>query len=193
MAVSAKEVLLLVALVSLTCAQNITSCLSDEDCSPSIHNVESAGICNVTSGLCSCNTTLPSDCFHIYNNTCAPTRCGVFDNTTSSCRAGPKSRTTALLLSIFLINFGAANFYIEQYGLAIPQIIIGLLLCVFQFGSCAAACARSEKDKTSIPCVICCSINTFLSLLIFVWWLADLIIFALNTRTDREDCPLFIS
>ena len=105
------------------------------------------------------------------------------------CRKGTKSRTVAILLSVFLINFGAANFYIERYELAIPQIILGLFLCFFQFGSCAIAASRD--DDTSKPCIICCSINSLISLLFLAWWIADLVIFVTNDRTSRDGCPLF--
>lgn len=181
----------LLTLVAYCSAQN-TTCSTDEDCSNlNLATVMYAGVCDTSSGICSCNSTLSTDCFHISGNMCAFTLCGDYTNTTNECRLGKKSRTTALLLSIFLINFGAANFYIEQYALAIPQIVLGLLVCVFQIGSCAAACVRDDKEKTTISCILCCSINTVVSLAIFSWWIADLVIFALNDRMDGDGCPLY--
>ena len=201
-----KQLLYLLSLLLLLSLYLVSSCSTDEECAT--RNVldmtnNTGGVCNFdnstsnntntsnSTGVCSCNPDLPTDCFTVSNGLCSLTQCGVYTNTTSECRQGTKSKTTALLLSIFLINFGAANFYIEQYAYAIPQIIIGLLLCVFQFGSCAATCARSDKEKTSIPCVVCCSINSVLSLTIFAWWIADIVIFATDSRDDGDGCPLY--
>lgn len=168
-------------------AQN---CSRDDECSDP-HDVVYGGVCDQLTGECTCNDTLPTLCFEISNNTCMSTVCSMYYNVTNDCRVGTKSKTTTILLSIFLINFGAANFYIERYALAVPQIILGLLLCVFQFGSCAAACTRGDKDKTSIPCILCCSINSVLSLSLFSWWIADLIIFATGSQTSGDGCPLY--
>ena len=181
---------------------NRTACVRDENCSE-YNNVgvcdnngtceyNNVGVC-VNNGTCECNSTIPEGCFEVDNssNLCVLTRCAVFRNDSKYCQIGTKSRTTALLLSIFLINFGAANFYIERYAFAVPQILLGLLVCVFQFGACGAACSRSDHDETSIPCIVCCSCNAFLSFTIFAWWLADLVIFALNDRSDGNGCPLY--
>lgn len=146
------------------------------------------GECDVVSGMCFCNQ---DNCFVLNSssNYCVdnPSPCYSYDNGT--CRVGRRSKTVAILLSVFLLNFGAANFYIEQYALAIPQIILGLALCLFQFGSCAVAGTRDED--TSVPCIVCCSINSVISLTFLAWWIADLVIFATNQRLDGSDCPLY--
>ena len=170
---------------------NVTDCRErlGEACS----DYALVGECNQTNGDCICdvyNTTQNIDCFFhdTSTNFCLVRDCWRFSNTSGECRDEARRRTVALLLSIFLINFGAANFYIERFDLAVPQIIIGLLLCFFQIGSCAMA-AKRDDDKTLL-CVSCCSINSFLSLLIFSWWIADLVIFATNSRDDGDGCPL---
>ena len=152
------------------------------------------GECNDTTGACDCslynNTGSLTDCFYLdsTDNLCRVRKCWRFSNSSGECREDGKRRTVALVLSIFLINFGAANFYVERYELAVPQIILGLLLCFFQCGSCAVA--RKRDDDTSKLCIFCCSVNSFLSLLFFAWWLADLIQFATNSREDGDGCPL---
>ena len=171
---------------------NETDCREREDelCS----SYALAGECNETTGFCDCgfynSTGSLTDCFYRDNSTnfCRVRKCWRFSNSSGECRRDGKRRTVALLLSIFLINFGAANFYIERYELAVPQIILGLLLCFFQFGSCAVA--RKRDDDTSKLCIFCCSVNSFLSLLFFAWWLADLIVFSINSRDDGDGCPL---
>ena len=147
------------------------------------------GVCG-EDGLCYCNQTTLGDCFVLRNNSCQLNECYEYMSERGTCRRGTKSRTVAILLSFFLINFGAANFYIERFELAIPQIVLGLLLCFFQVGSCAVAATRD--DSTSVPCIVCCSINSLLSLLFVSWWIADLVIFITNSRRSGDsDCPLF--
>ena len=165
-------------------------CTANSNCS-SYNNL---GICNNITGECSCENVFLNrtvECFRYNNETnfCDKLSCYKYFSSDGECREGLKSRTTALLLSIFLINFGAANFYIERYELAVPQIILGLVLCFFQFGSCAVACTK--EDETSTPCIVCCSFNSLFSLLFLAWWLADLIIFAMNNRDDGDGCPLY--
>jgi len=152
-------------------------------------NFTNVGECNATSGMCDCNQTLTCFVYDNVSNFCQlGSRCYSYNEEMEECRLGRKSRTTALLLSIFLINFGAANFYIEQYQYAVPQIVLGLLLCFFQVASCGVAKTRDEE--TSYACIICCSINSVFSLLFLAWWIADLVIFATNTRPDGEGCAL---
>ena len=148
------------------------------------------GVGECVNGTCYCNQTTLGDCFFLTaNNTCEESMCYSYRADDGMCVKGTRSRTVAILLSAFLINFGAANFYIERYELAIPQIILGIVLCFFQFGSCAVAAARD--DDTSVPCIICCSFNSLISLLFLAWWIADLVIFVTNTRLSRDGCPLY--
>ncbi len=173
--------------VGVGVAQN---CTVNSDCS----SFENLGICNNMTGNCSCesiprNRTVECFRYNPENNFCDRLECYKYYTSDGECREGFKSRLTALLLSIFLINFGAANFYIERYELAVPQIFLGLVLCFFQFGSCAVAAKRD--DDTNKICIACCSINSFISLLFLAWWLADLIIFAMNARDDGDGCKLY--
>lgn len=173
-------------------AQEVTDCSMRQDFLCNTMNWTDIGECNFTTGNCSCNQSTLGDCFTLNtNNYCVESRCYSYQELQGTCRKGRLQRTIALLLSIFLINFGAANFYIERYELAVPQIVLGLMMCLFQFGSCAVAGARESDGDTTIPCIVCCSINSVLSLLFFSWWIADLIIFATNTRLDGMGCPLY--
>lgn len=167
----------------------ITNCTTRPDLSCSNFNL-TVGDCNLTTGICYCNQSTLGDCFTLNDdNYCVEAECYTYQEEKGTCRFGRRRKLVALLLSIFLINFGAANFYVERYEFAIPQIILGLALCLFQFGSCAVAGTRD--GETSPPCIICCSINTVLSLLFLAWWVADLVIFATNQRVDGTSCPLY--
>lgn len=181
-------------LVSVIC--QMAEATSTSDCSTrpgftcNLMNVTSGGECDLITGMCICNQSELGDCFTLNSssNYCIENQpCYSYENGT--CRVGRRSRTVTILLSVFLLNFGAANFYIERYALAIPQIILGLALCLFQFGSCAVAGTRDED--TSVPCIVCCSINSVISLTFLAWWIADLIIFATGKRLDGSDCPLY--
>lgn len=175
-------------LVAVSHIHALSNCTDDQyeyvDCS--CQNITGIGLCNSTTDVCNCNST----CFTLDTslNCCQLDSCYRYLLDTGECEPLSKNRITAILLSVFLINFGAANFYIERYELAIPQIILGLFFCFFQVGSCAVA--KTRDDDTSIPCIICCSINSLLSLLFFAWWIADLVIFISNTRLDGRMCPL---
>lgn len=155
------------------------------------------GQCITSTGLCSCtlaqpNATSPLECF-VYNETtnfCQLLKCTSFDSESLQCRNGTKSRLTALLLGIFLVNIGAANFYISRYEFAIPQLILGLALCILQIGTCVAECRR-DSDPT-VSCVCCCFFNSIISLLFLAWWIADIVQFATNARLDGSGCRLYV-
>ena len=103
-------------------------CMNDTDC----NDREGVARCNQSTKMCECLLT----CFTLtqrVNGTCMMNDCTSLDDD-GNCRNGRNSRTTALLLSIFLINFGAANFYIERYELAAIQLFLGLFLCCIQVG-----------------------------------------------------------
>ena len=120
---SIKVIVLAALLVNSASAR----CMNDTNCG----TPEGVAICNDTTGTCQCLST----CYNLTetNGTCILNECSSL-NDDNECRDGRKSRTTALLLSIFLINFGAANFYIERYELAAIQLFLGLLLCCIQVG-----------------------------------------------------------
>ena len=185
-------VVLFSVLFSYCNGQEFSNCTSS-GCS----NYQEVGRCNTSTALCSCtltqpNATAPLRCF-AYNETtnfCQLLKCTSFDSESLECRNGTKSRLTALLLGIFLVNIGAANFYISRFEFAIPQLILGLLLCILQIGSCVAECRRDSDP--SVCCVGCCFCNSLVSLLFLAWWIADIVQFATNTRLDGSGCPLYI-
>lgn len=185
-----KTCLLAAALLGTLC---VYGAWGQEDCTTRFNetcsNFTNVGVCDNSTGMCYCNETSLDGCFELRDNFCEEARCYSYQEERGECRLGRRSRTATICLSVFLINFGAANFYIARYEYAIPQIILGLLLCFFQFGSCAVAGRRDED--TSVPCIICCSINSVLSLLFLFWWIADIIIFATDQRLDGEGCPLY--
>ena len=166
-------------------------CNSNTDCYP----LDAGGSIPTTfvscfEGACQC-----SSCF-MQNTTSGRCEtmpnCTVFDYGTISCIDNRQNQLTAFLLAFFLTWVGAANFYIGQLGLAIPQLIIGVFLF---FMSCASRIHRSvTKDSEEKSCLLiscCCALFLLvLSLIEFAWWLADVIIFGINDRLDGNGCPL---
>ena len=206
-------VCVLVSAAAALGSAQLQGCTNETACS----TVTGVGVCE--EGMCACVLTSdPSNnvsrCFELANSTSEGFEICINRQSTSLCQRGawmgpdhdccftynpPNcvqgrfSRLTAILLSVFLINFGAGNFYIERFDLAIPQLLIGLIACVFQIGSCSERCInRDEDNKATKACVFCCGFNAFFSCLLFAWWLADLIIFALNVRVDGRGCNLYL-
>ena len=186
------EVALLLTLIQFASTSSELSVDNDTDCAERYYDEECSGYplvgeCNVTTGVCSCETyngTGNLDCFYYDSatNFCKLKKCWRFSNGSGECSQNLRSNGIAILLTILFINFGAANFYIECYELVV--LFLGLLQCGFQFGSCALA--RKKDDGVSTLCLFCCSANTFLSLLFFAWWLADFVIFVQGTRNDGD-------
>ena len=173
--------------------QSESSCSSDTDCYPLVEGNVSIPIAFVScaGGVCSC-----SDCF-VLNDTSGRCEtimpnCTVFDYDTATCTDNRRNQLTAFLLAFFLSWVGAANFYINQLGLAIPQLLIGIFLSIASCGSRILYSTTKESENKPCLAVTCCCavVALVLSLTEFSWWLADLIIFGLNDREDGDGCPL---
>ena len=94
-----------------------TTCTSNEGCvrnPPATGNVPLA-LVSCDNGSCVCNS-----CFYLGNSDGLCYTCSDYPYNSSTQMCGSDSRQnqlTALLLSVFLSAFGAANFYIEQTAL----------------------------------------------------------------------------
>ena len=126
--------------------------------------------------------------------------CTSFNTTTSQCTDTRRSQLTAFLLAFFLSWTGAANFYINQIPLAVPQLIIGILGCCSCCSCCVGRIFQSWKDKDNdkdnVKCVqavcmaVLCLPVILIPLIQLAWWIADLVIFARNERPDSRGCFL---
>ena len=133
------------------------------------------------------------------------------DDRELKCTHGKKSHLTALLLSIFLSFTGAANFYIEEHGLASAQLffgvvsIISLLLNIIK---CYKYCKFKCTDKSEVPvqafdqedskiCKRCTKfwicVGVVFILINSIWWIVDIVLFAVNIRKDINGCLLYQS
>uniref|UniRef100_A0A1X7VU48 Uncharacterized protein n=1 Tax=Amphimedon queenslandica TaxID=400682 RepID=A0A1X7VU48_AMPQE len=172
-------------------------CVDDTDCNP-----ESL-----------LNVTIPLNRVTCNNGRCACTACFMLNTTTNRCYLDPpctaydpndqnsdngcidrrQKQLTAFLLSFFLTWTGAANFYIERYDFAVPQLIFGIILCAMScVGRCAKECVK-DKDNKAAKLGVCCFIavpTCLLSMMFFAWWITDLVYFGTNRRTNGDGCYL---
>ena len=179
-----------------------TQCFNNTDCvPPSLSNVPiPTDLISCQSGDCVCR-----QCFerNSNNNTCrelAP--CQTYNNVTLSCDDERRSQLVAMLLSLFLSEVGAANFYIARNDLAGGQFAIFLIsilvLCFTSCPSCFLCCCSDDgEDSSTIGCclyvlalVIGIVVAVSCAFIILAWWIADLVIFVQNTRLDGQNCML---
>lgn len=173
------------------------SCATQQDCFPN----ELANSTSVPDPFIRCNAAgrcVCESCFMLNEtgNVCyLQPPCTNFNVNTSQCVDTRRSQLTAFLLSLFLSWTGAANFYINQLALAIPQLILGILACVL---GCVlriiqSFCCSKDEEKNIFQilctCVLCLPVF-FIPLIQIAWWIADLVIFVRNERPDSRGCPL---
>ena len=97
------------------------------------------------------------------------------------CNYEQKEQLTAFLLSFFLGIFAAGQWYVGNYALAAPKLAIGLINCCV-FGSSKTSDDDGKEKKTFCA--------TLFFLVVFAWWLADVIIFGINDYTDGDGVDL---
>lgn len=175
-------------------------CTNQTSCYPSSLSGEliPTTLINCDNGLCVCQ-----ECFELDGNRCrelAP--CQTYSSTTRSCNDARRSQLIALLLSIFLSEVGAANFYIARNDLAGGQLAIFLMSFVVIFVAacpcCFLCCCKDESGERTavalvgyvIAIIVGGVIALICSLMILAWWIADLVIFIQNSRLDGQNCML---
>ena len=119
------------------------SCMNQTQCLP-----PSLAAVTVPSDLVNCdqNVCVCRQCFQLNSSgTCyIPSACYTYSDTKRDCQDDRASQLTAMLLSLFLSEVGAANFYIGRNDLGAGQIVVFLLIFV---ASCVAVCPC---------CLFCC-------------------------------------
>ena len=174
-------------------------CTEPEDCYPSGYSQGGISVppslVNCTSdGLCGCR-----DCFVFDSSagTCvvdAP--CWTFSTSNGSCEDRRRSQRTAVILAALVSVVGAANFYVARYEYAVPQLALFLCLIIASvFGRVLRYVLDDKGRDTEKFCALCSTVTAgvvaVLALAtILAWWIADIVIFVQNTRTDGENCPL---
>lgn len=177
---------------SLPSERQAPECTNDDDCYPPgvPSGVIPLALVSCSSEVCVCNECFLKNSTYGHCETMPP--CTDFNETSSECIDNRQSQLTAFLLAFFLTWVGAANFYIGQLALAIPQLLIGIVVLVMGCVQRVFRALTKDKDQVGLK-VVACSCGIFLALLSgiqFAWWLADVIIFGINSRPDGNGCPL---
>ena len=94
-----------------------------------------------------------------------------------------KTQLTAFLLAFFLGTLGAGRFYVGHIWRATIKLFFGLLTCLHPICRWAAADLAAFKTEFNI-CI------AWPTLLFFVWWVVDLVLFGMNDITDGDGLTL---
>eukprot|EP00731_Ephydatia_muelleri_P002409 Em0001g2409a len=184
-------------------ATAFVSCLNNTDCYPTVLKGSA-----VPSDYIKCesyNCICSGNCFKLNGFICDFSVWGEYSNATNNCTTASdlKDQKTAFLLSLFLSSIGAANFYIGRNDLAIPQlvmtvvIVIPVALAIHCY--CSLRALKRGKGLGPLAFVllsygaVILVILVILVLIIISWWIADLVVFVNNERTDGSGCPLTAS
>lgn len=146
---------ILLTIVVLSMANStLFNCVDQSSCS--LH-----GMCNKNKTACICNDGYIT---HKSNN---------------QCNYLQKEQLIALLLSIFLGIFAAGQWYVANYFLAGPKLLMTLVGC------CLLGSLRFDNNKEIK--IICVLLFLFA---IFAWLITDIIIFSMNNYTDGNGVVL---
>ena len=130
----------------LALRQSGPSCVNDSDCY--VGSVPATLVECLGTGVCSCQecfslNTTTNRCYTEYPD------CYFYNSTIGQCQDNRLSQLTAFLLSLFLSEVGAANFYIRRYDLAGAQLallvsVFAIVYCVC-YTMCFLACCLGMK------------------------------------------------
>ena len=177
--------------VLFTCASAKASakqCTSDSQCFPT-GRVSGIHVYCGADGECVCR-----GCFYLQEKkgtcaldaSCLTYRRSTYRSTGGQCEGHRRSKVRAILLTVFL-PVGAANFYIKRYDCAVPQLVLFIFLAASI--SLLRILERSDTGNTCVYVVVIV-LSIILSLAVAAWWIADIVIFATNSRRDGDGCPL---
>ena len=168
--------------------QFINECEQNTDCNPgTLSDLVSPSevVCN--NGQCSCSGCFMND---TTTNRCYLPPCTYYKD--NGCIDKRQKQSTAFQLALFLTWVGAANFYIKRYEFAVPQLIVGIILCAtFCISSRFFKECNKHEQCRACACFCCCFCTTCLLLLLFIAsWIYDLVCFYNNCRVNGDGCPL---
>ena len=196
--------LLFSSLVLTTVYAQSATCNTAQNCTRTVLNPSASNPpVQCLANRCECADT----CFLFNNNsaslpdTCVlNTQCFQY-SLIQGCENTARGRIIALLLQIFLGVLGAANFYIGQFAFGGGQLFVFILMLIL---SCALEVLQKllmkklkNKDDNSIAKIslliatlIIALLALIVSAIVIIWWVVDVIIFAVNSRVDLNGCVL---
>ncbi|KAI6655250.1 hypothetical protein LOD99_2538 [Oopsacas minuta] len=196
--------LLLCLLCVLTYRVLSHSCNSAQQCTAT-SLVQNSFLVQCIDNQCVCE----SDCFfydfyvrgNITDTCIINSVCYSYSSENDTCYLITKSANSAVIYALFLGYVGGANYYIGRYDQAIIQTILFLILVPFSLLLCAlnVYCCRGHKRRSSLTIrwFICNCIGVvivvLLSVVLFIWWIVDIFLFANNMKLDGNQCSLSVS
>ncbi|KAI6661339.1 TM2 domain-containing protein 3-like [Oopsacas minuta] len=181
-------------------------CDTDQNCTSTLLNFNASNqSVKCLANRCTCED---ATCFIFNSNTSNSTdscvlntQCYQYSFSLGHCESTARNRLTALLLQIFIGVLGAANFYIGRIDLGIGQLFLFMVLLIFPLIGEILHCglesslksnSDSEGKKLSwvMAIIVVLCISLFVFSIVSSWWIADVVIFAINTRTDLNGCIL---
>ena len=186
-------------------AQQISShsCETAQDCTP-IPLAANTVLVQCIENDCACN----SECFlyelyvsDIADSCLMKSVCYSYSSLNDTCSLITKSAATGVLYALFLGYMGASNYYVGNYGSAIVQTLFFVILIPFSVVLCAVnvRCYVRHKNNysSSRKWFICAAVGVIfvvvLSLVVFIWWIVEIYLFATNNKLDSNLCPLRVS
>ena len=203
--------ILVLALLSVfTVLAYSQNCSVAQDCTrTSLNSTNPTQYVQCNNGQCACGGS--GNCFEmntgasVSEDACTlDDRCFTYTNL-GQCESTAREWLTAVLLQAFVGGVGAANFYIGRNDLAGGQLFLFLILLILPSLFCCAGSAvtvtHSYSSGIGAPAVMVIDflitiLITFIVIVILIttfmfWWIADLIIIALNQRRDLNGCMLY--
>lgn len=178
---------------------SVEACREAVDCYPTGY-IE--GRINVSDSLINCSAVgecVCNECFLLDkdNSICAvDSPCWAYDTSDSECKDHRRSQVIALVLAAILSAVGAANFYIARYEYAVPQLALFVCLIIAScFGRILRYLSDDKGRKTEKFCALCTTVTAAVVAIIALgvivaWWIADIVFFSKNARSDGDNCPL---
>lgn len=107
----------------------------------------------------------------------------------TQCNYEQKTQLGAFLLSFFLGYFGAGRFYVGDITLGLIKLFVPMTLTVI---SCVLLCIGCCRSESGMNCMIVITniLVVLSSIVVFCWWLADVIQFGLNAIPDENGIGL---
>ena len=160
--------------------------IPDIICQNSIDNVQSCPdgtLCNLDNGKC----RPYDDDKSLYFCECNSGYETYPEDNDVKCNYKKKSQLKAFLLELFLC-YGAGHFYIHNYRLAVPKLIVfAFFYCLF---IALRIITKAKEENKLANLIICISAGvTFIGML--TWQIIDLVNFGKNNYKDGNKIPLF--
>ena len=140
-----------------------------------------SGICSLETNTCKCY----KEFITYFNN--------ILDNHTQEdhCNYKLKKRTTALFYSFF--GFGILHFHFGNYLLGIFQLCLFSFTFLLTIYSLVYYSVEALKNSivNSSKNLLRLTLIVFLNILIFIWWVLDILYILMNVYTDYNGVPFY--